>query len=157
MAKGKAFLFVQISGWLFLAYLVYAQGVPALNYDYGVAMGTQEPADKITEVGTAFFYGFAFGDAVFYIPLLLVGLIGLAKGWSWGRGVMIAAMGITVYWPIVCLAAVASAHGAPGWDLPKESEYWVVLPIIAVWGLWVLWYLLRTDDSHLGGVGPEAL
>lgn len=143
MSRGKAFLFIQVSGWLFLGYLVYAQGIAALSYDYGVAMGTQEPVENITRVGKAFWYGFAVGDAVFYIPLLLAGLIGLAKGSHVGKNLMIAAMGITVYWPIVCLVAVATARGAPGWTLPRESEYWVVLPIIAMWAAWVLWRLIR--------------
>lgn len=143
MARSKSFLFIQVTGWLFLVYLVYAQGITALNYDYGIAMGTQEPAGGITKVGVAFFYGFALGDAVFYIPLLFAGLVGLMLRRHWGSGVMIAAMGITIYWPIVCLTAVATARGAPGWFLPKESEYWVALPIIAAWGAWVLWYLLR--------------
>ena len=146
MARGRAFVFIQVTGWLFLVYLVYAQGITALDYDYGVAMGTQEPAERITEVGIAFWYAFALGDAVFYIPLLLAGLIGMAKDWQWGRGVMIAAMGITVYWPIVCLVAIASARGAPGWTLPKETEYWIVLPIIAAWAAWVLWWLIRPQD-----------
>jgi hypothetical protein len=60
---------------------------------------------------------------------------------------MIAAMGITVYWPIVCLVAVASARGAAGWTLPKESEYWIVLPIITAWAAWVLWWLIWTRDE----------
>lgn len=147
MTRGRTFLFVQVSGWLFLAYLIYAQGIAALSYDYGVAMGTQEPVENITRVGKAFWYGFAVGDAVFYIPLLLAGLIGLAKSARWGRGIMIAAMGITVYWPIVCLVAVATARGAPGWTLPRESEYWVVLPIIATWAAWVLRWLIRSRDE----------
>jgi hypothetical protein len=146
MARGRAFVFIQMTGWLFLMYLVYAQGITALDYGYGVAMGTQEPAERITEVGVAFWYGFALGDAVFYIPLLLAGLIGMAKDRQWGRGVMIAAMGITVYWPIVCLGAIATARGAPGWTLPKETEYWIVLPIIAAWAAWVLWWLIRPRD-----------
>ena len=79
MTRTRAFVFVQVTGWLFLAYLVYAQGIAALGYDYGVAMGTQEPAANVTEVGTAFWYGFALGDALFYIPLLLAGLIGLLR------------------------------------------------------------------------------
>ena len=137
-----SFWFLQVSGWLFAAYLVYAQGVSALDYDYGVAVGTQEGATQITEVGTAFWYGFAFGDAVFYIPLLVVGLVAFAKGHDWGRGLLIAAMGITVYWPIVCLSAVVAARGAPGWNLPKESDYWIVLPLIALWGAWGLWWLV---------------
>jgi len=140
-----SFWFLQVSGWLFTAYLLYAQGVPALDYDYGVAMGTQEPATQITEVGTAFWYGFAFGDAALYIPLLIVGLIAFAKGRDWGRGLLIAAMGITVYWPVVCLSAIVAARGAPGWSLPKESDYWIVLPLIALWGAWSLWWLISGD------------
>ena len=134
--------FLQVSSWLFVAYLVYAQGISGISYDYGVAMGTQEPASGITEVGAAFWYGFAFGDLVFYIPLFIIGLIAYAKGHEWGRGLLIAAMGITVYWPIVCLAAVVAARGAPGWSLPREMEYLVVLPIIAIWGAWCFWLLL---------------
>jgi len=147
MTRSKAFVFVQVTGWLFLAYLVYAQGITALNYDYGVAMGTQESAENITQVGIAFWYGFAVGDAVFYIPLLLAGLIGFGRNLQWGKSAMIAAMSITVYWPIVCLVAVITARGAPGWTLPKEAEYWVVLPIIVAWAAWVLWWLIRSPSE----------
>jgi len=41
-------------GWLLLAYLVYAQAIPAFDYDLGVSMGTQEPVEQITAVGVAF-------------------------------------------------------------------------------------------------------
>ncbi len=148
ISQSKSFWFLQASGWLFAVYLVYAQGIAAIDYDYGVAMGTQEPASQITEVGVAFWYGFAFGDAVFYIPLLLAGLIGFAKGRIWGRDLLIAAMGITVYWPVVCLSAVVAARGASGWSLPKESDFWIVLPLIALWGAWSLWWLLTTRDQR---------
>ena len=148
--QAASFWFLQVSGWLFAAYLIYAQGVSALSYDYGVAMGTQESATQISEVGTAFWYGFAFGDAVFYIPLLVVGLVAFAKGYGWGRGLLIAAMGITVYWPIVCLAAIVAARGAPAWSLPKESDYWIVLPLIALWGAWGLWWLVSGSKRPTG-------
>ena len=138
--------FLQVSSWVFLIYLIYAQGISAVDYDFGIAMGTQEPASQITEVGVAFSYGFAFGDAVFYIPLFLAGLIGFAKGTSWGRSLLIAAMGITVYWPVVSLSAVVAARGAPGWSLPKESDYWIVLPVIALWGAWCLWWLISRSE-----------
>lgn len=45
------FWMLQAPGWLLLVYLVYAQGITAFGYHLGVAMGTQEPAEKITEVG----------------------------------------------------------------------------------------------------------
>jgi hypothetical protein len=53
--KRKAsFWMLQVPGWLLLAYLVYAQGITAFGYQLGVQMGTQEPAETITEVGAAF-------------------------------------------------------------------------------------------------------
>ena len=132
-------------GWLLLAYLIYAQGISAINYELGVAMGTQEPAERITEVGRAFWYGFAFGDLFVYIPLLVVGLVGYGLGRAWGRAVLTAALGITVYWPIVCLAAVVAARGAAGWELANETPYWIVLPIISIWGAWGIWALIREE------------
>jgi hypothetical protein len=126
-------------GWLLLFYLVYAQAIPAFDYDLGVSMGTQEPADQITEVGVAFWYGFAFGDLVVYIPLLALGLIGHGLRRDWGRVMLVAALGITVYWPVVNLSAVVAARTAPGWHLPNEAVFWIVLPLITIWAAWGLW------------------
>jgi hypothetical protein len=141
--RGSDQWFLQIPGWLLLAYLVYAQAIPAFDYELGVRMGTQESAQQITEVGTAFWYGFAFADLLVYIPLLAAGLIGQWRGRPWGRVVFGAALGITVYWPVVALAATVDARDAPGWDI-DETSYWVVLPIIAVWAIWAL---LRTAGA----------
>ena len=141
--RGVSFWMLQGPGWLLLIYLVYAQGISAFDYGLGVALGTQESAEAITEVGAAFWYGFAFGDLVIYIPLLAVGLIGQWFGRLWGRVTLGAALGITVYWPVVCLAAVVSARGAEGWTLANEGDYWIVLPLIALWGAWGLWRLAR--------------
>jgi hypothetical protein len=128
------------------AYLVVAQAIPAFDYDLGVAMGTQEPAEAITRVGAAFWYGFAFGDLAVYIPLLAAGLTGFARNALWGRVLLAAALGITVYWPVVVLAAAVDARGAPGW-LIDESGYWVVLPAIGLWGIWGLWRTIA-GDAH---------
>ena len=46
--KDKGFWILQLTGWLLFAYLVYAQAIPAFDYDLGIAMGTQEPAGTIT-------------------------------------------------------------------------------------------------------------
>lgn len=140
--KGIAFWMLQGPGWLLLLYLVYAQGIPAFDYDLGIAMGTQEPPERITEVGVAFWQGFAIGDILTYVPLLAAGLIGHWLAKAWGRTLLAAALGITIYWPIVALAAVTAARDASGWNLPKESEYWTVLPLIAVWAVWGLWRVM---------------
>lgn len=130
----NAFWIVQVPGWLLFVYLVAAQCTAAVSYALGIKMGTQEPAERITEVGVAFFKGYAGADLVFYTPLLGLGLLGHHLGTSWSTVVLSAALGVTVYWPIACLWTVRAAQGAEGWDLPKEEHYWVVLPIIAGWG-----------------------
>jgi len=129
-------------GWTLVFYLIYAQAISVFNYDLGVSMGTQESTDVISDVGVAFWYGFAFGDLVIYTPLLIVGLLGHWVKKVWGNVLLSAALGITIYWPVVCLAAVVSARNASGWNLTSEVPYWVVLPLIAFWGLWGLWYIL---------------
>jgi len=139
---------IQAPGWLLLIYLVYAQGVSALRYEWGVAMGTQEPASTITEVGAAFWYGFAFGDLVFYIPLLAAGLIGHLRTARWTGVVLGAALGITVYWPIVCLAALVDARDATGWNVASETPYWVVCLAIASWGAWGLCALVKRSREE---------
>ena len=53
MKRGIGFWLLQVPGWLLLFYLIYAQAIPTFSYDIGVAMGTQESAEQITEVGTA--------------------------------------------------------------------------------------------------------
>ena len=149
MSRGIERWWLQIPGWLLLAYLVYAQAIPAFDYELGVRMGTQESAQTITEVGAAFWYGFAFSDLVIYIPLLGAGLIGQLLVRTWWRVVLGAALGITVYWPIVVLATAVDARDASGWNI-DETDYWIVLPLIAVWALFGLFLLARTagDDTN---------
>ena len=135
---------LQIPGWLLLAYLVYAQAIPAFNYEWGVQIGTQEPAQRITEVGAAFWYGFAFSDLIVYIPLLAAGLIGQILARPWWKVMYGAALGITIYWPIVVLAAAVDARGAPGWDI-DETAYWIVLPIITLWALFAIFLVANNE------------
>ena len=140
--SGLSFWIIQLPGWALFLYLVIAQCIAAISYDLGIRMRTQEPAEQITEVGVAFFKGLAAADLVFYTPILGLGLAGHALGSNWGTVLLAAAAGITVYWPPVCLVTVRAARGAPGWSLPKERDYWIVLPLIALWGLVTLVLLL---------------
>lgn len=153
--RDTGFWLLQVPGWLLLVYLIYAQAIPAFDYELGVAMGTQESAEQVTEVGTAYWYGFALGDLVIYIPLLAAGLIGLLKQRDWSRVVLGAALGITAYWPIVSLAAVVKARGAVGWNLGDETAYWIVLPIITIWALWGLWWLAFSKDARTSSANVQ--
>lgn len=139
-----AFWIIQGPGWLLFAYLVVAQCTAAVRYSLGVSLGTQEPAERITDVGVAFFKGYAGADLIVYVPLLGVGLLGHFVGSSWSGIVLGAALGITLYWPIACLWTVRAARGAEGWDLPKEEQYWVVLPLIAGWAVLGLVAIIAT-------------
>lgn len=140
--RGSGFWLLQGPGWLLLAYLIYAQAIAAFDYELGVRMGTQESAQQVTEVGAAFWYGFAFSDLIIYIPLLAAGLIGYWHGRVWGRTVFAAALGITVYWPVVVLAAAVDARDAAGWVI-DETPYWIVLSTLLAWGIWGLQRIAR--------------
>ena len=143
MSDRRELLLVQIPGWLLLVYLVYAQVPAAFDYELGVRMGTQEPVEAITEVGAAFWYGFALADLLVYIPILAAGLLGLWRDCRWGPAVLGAALGITIYWPVVALAAAVDARDAEGWA-SDETLYWIVLPIITLWALVALSHIART-------------
>jgi len=147
------FYYVQIPGWLLFAYLVYAQAIPAFDYELGVRMGTQEPAASITAVGVAFWYGFAFADLAIYLPLLGAGLVGHWQQRRWGAAVLGAGLGITVYWPVVVLAAAVDARDAPGWII-DDAAYWSVLPIITVWALVALYMIALGNSSGTGRREP---
>ena len=147
--RSLCFWAVQAPGWILLLYIIYAQGISAFGYELGVAMGTQEPAESITAVGAAFWYGFAFGDLVVYIPLLLLGLIGHMRDTGWGRLSLAAALGITVYWPVVCLAALVDARDAAGWSVASEMPYWIVCLTIVAYGAIGLVLILRPRPIQL--------
>lgn len=146
MTDRRDVLWVQIPGWLLLLYLVYAQVPAAFDYEVGVRMGTQEPAESITEVGAAFWYGFALADLLVYIPLLAAGLFGTWRNYCWGRVLLGAALGITVYWPVVALVAAVDARDASGWAI-DETQYWIVLPVIVLWALLALFRISRSSAA----------
>jgi len=145
--QGIGFWALQVPGWIVVALLILGQGIAAIDYDLAVRMGTQDSAAMITEVGVAFFYGFAFGDLVVYIPLLVAGLVGHWMQRIWGTVLLAAALGITVYWPVVSLATVVAAGDAEGWNPANVTAFWIALPLIALWAAWGLWQLLQNRSQ----------
>jgi len=138
------------TAWVLLIYLIYGQALSALSYDLGVHLGTQLPADIITEIGVAFFLGFAIVDAIVYIPLFLVSLVGFWAMYTWWWVLFSAALGISLYWPIACLATMTFLQNEPTWKLPNEEyrTYSVVLPCISIWATWGLWLMLAEASSY---------
>ena len=132
--------------FLNIAY-VLGQTMAVINYDFALSIGLQEPANEITEIGVAQNKGFGFGDTVFYIPLFVIGIIGLLKRTTFGLFAMLGAMAVTVYWPIVGLSTVIFAKGAPGWHFSDYSSYSIILSIIALYGVWGFFFLYKNRGS----------
>jgi len=123
------------------------QTMALFNYEFTVSIGLQEPSSEITNVGVALNKGFGLGDTIFYMPLFLIGIIGLIKRTDVGLYAMIGAMAITVYWPIVCLSTLFFAKGSPGWHFSDYTNYLCMLSIIALYGIWALYFLYQNRSK----------
>ena len=118
-----------------------------IDYDFAVSIGLQEPVEEITEVGVAMNKGFGLGDTVVYIPLLILGVIGLLKKKIWGFLSMIDALAITVYWPIVALATIFYAKNAKGFNFTDYMSYSILLSLITLYGLFGLLFLYNNRKT----------
>ena len=65
-----------------------------------------------------------------------------------GFAALAAALGITVYWPIVSLAALVDARNASGWEIASEGPYWIVCLLVASWGVLGLCLLIRKPEGE---------
>lgn len=130
-------------GILLNIFYLIGQTMAFINYDFTVAMELQEPAEEITAIGVAFNKGFGFGDTIFYIPIFLMGIVGLLKRKEYGLYAMAGAMAVTVYWPAVTLSTLYFAKGDEGFYFTDYLTYSIVLPLISLYGLWGLFFVFR--------------
>ena len=128
-------------GILLIIMLLLGQTISLINYDLTVSLGLQESVEEVSEIGVAWAKGFAFGDTVLYIPLLFIGLVGLLKRKLWGFHSMFGALAITAYWPVVSLSTIFIGRTALDLNPDKYVSYSIILPLIALYGLWGMWYL----------------
>ena len=142
MAQPRPFGFwpLMIGGGILAAVFVAGQSVAVVDYERVVAWGLQEPVNDIGITGLAFNLGFAFADTLFYVPILIAGLWSLWHRKAWGLPVMAAALGVSVYWPLVCTAALIFGHGQPGFGYPAATAYLPLTGGSFVYGVWGLWY-----------------
>jgi hypothetical protein len=113
-----------------------------INYDFTVSIGFQEPVNMIGEMGVAVNKAFGVGDTIIYIPLLILGLLGLWLKKSWGVYSMLCALSITSYWPIVSLFILFFAKEIPGFSSHYIS-YSMVAIFFMIYGLWGIWYIYK--------------
>jgi hypothetical protein len=132
-----------IVGILLLLMLIFGQMMAFINYDFAVAIGLQEAKDIIGEIGVAVNKGFGVGDTIIYLPLLVVGLMGLYFRKMWGVFTMTGALAITAYWPMVSIFLLLYARGTPGFNFTNFTSYTIMLTSITLYGLWGLWYLYK--------------
>ena len=123
------------------------QTLSLIDHDLTVSLGLQESEAEISDVGIAFAKGFAFGDTVFYIPLFVIGMVGLFRNKPWGIFSMTGALAITVYWPVVHLFAIYAGKDAINLSPEKYISYSILLPLIVIYGLWGMWFLYANRNK----------
>jgi hypothetical protein len=125
--------------------LPIGQTMAVINYDFAVWLGMQEPASALTEIGVAINKGFGAADTLVYLPLFVLGLVGYWRAKSWGLIPLSAALGITAYWPVVCLYFLYVAKDAPGFAAQNYARYMIILVPIFLYALWALAFLHRSE------------
>ncbi len=143
MERDKNFwVLISIASLLVIFFLV-GQTFSLFNYELTVELGLQESEEEIGKVGIAFAKGYAFGDTIFYIPLFIVGIIGLLKNRRWGKYSMFAAMAISIYWPATMLYAIFVERTAIMLQPDKYISFSILLPLIVIYGFWGMRYLYK--------------
>ena len=130
-----------------LLLLLLGQSLALFDFEMAMALGLQETKQEIGEVGIAFAKGFALADTLVYVPLLLLGLIGLLSRKKWGYLAMMVSLGITVYWPIVHLYAIYIETEAINLDPEKYITFPLTLTFLIIYGLFGMWYLYRNQTD----------
>jgi len=130
-----------------MLFLLAGQTFSLINYNTAVALGLQESVEEVSEVGIAFAKGFAFADTIAYIPLLLIGIIGLLKRTKWGFYALFASCAISVYWPLVHLYAIYIGRDVITLHPEKYVTFPITLSFIILYGLWGMWYLYTNQNT----------
>ena len=132
-----------IFGIFLFVMLLVGKTMSFIDYNFTVSIGLQESVDVVGEMGVAVNKGFGVGDTIIYIPLLLIGLVGLWIRKKWGIYAMVGALGITAYWPMVAIFLLLFARGSPGFNFTNFTSYSILLTAFTLYGLWGLWYLYK--------------
>lgn len=131
------------SSVILLILLLLGQSYALINYQRAVDFGLQESADEVGLLGIAWARAFALGDTLIYIPILFIGLIGILKKTFWGYVFMLCSLAISAYWPVVNLSAIFFAKNEIHLMEDKYLSYSILLPLISLYGIWGIWYLLK--------------
>ena len=145
------FWIIIIVGILFLFFLILGQTMSFINYDLTVSLGLQESKEIVGEMGVAVNKGFGVGDTIIYLPILIVGIVGLWLKRMWGIFAMAGALAITAYWPMVTIFLLLFARGTPGFNFTNFTSYGILLIAFTIYGIWGLWYLYSHRKRLING------
>ena len=135
-------ILISISSLMVIMFLV-GQTLSLFNYNLTLELGLQESEKEVGKVGRAFLKGYAFGDSIVYIPLLIAGIVGLLNNRRWGKYSMFAALSISVYWPATILYAIFIERIAITLQPDKYISFSILLTSIMIFGLWGMRYLYK--------------
>ena len=141
------FRVLMLTSTLLLCILLAGQTLSLFNYELVVSWGLQESVDEVIPFGIAWLKAFALGDTLSYIPLLVIGIVGMLQGKRWGFYAMFASLAISVYWPIVNLSAIYLGKNEIAMSAEKYTSFSIILPLITIYGLWGMWYLYRYQSD----------
>ena len=141
--KGVSFWVLISAAIVLIIFLIAGQTFSLIDYELAIDLGLQESENEIGKVGIAFAKGFAFGDTIFYIPMLVLGILGLIKGKKWGAFFMFGGLAISVYWPIVHLYTIYIETDAIVLNPDKYISFPIILSLITIYGLWGISYLYK--------------
>jgi len=145
------FWILMILGIFLLVILLIGQMMSFINYEFTVSIGLQESVDVVGKMGVAVNKGFGVGDTIIYIPLLLIGFLGLWLKKKWGVFAMAGALGITAYWPMVSIFILLFAKGSPDFSFTNFTSYAIILIAFTIYGIWGLWYLYKKRNVFAQG------
>ncbi len=144
--RPKGFWAIMIISVVWLIMMFMGQVMSYIDYDFTVSLGLQESQHAVTDVGVALNKGFGVADTLVYIPLIVVGLVGMWLRKGWGLFAMAGAFAVTMYFPAACLFTLFFARGAPGFNFTRFTPYSIFLAIVFLYGLWGLCYLYVRRD-----------
>lgn len=145
--KGIGFKLLIGFSILLIVFLVIGQALSLINYDLALSLGLQESIEEIGNIGIVWAKGFAFGDTILYIPLLIAAIVGLLRGKKWGLYLMFGSLAISIYWPIIHLYVIYAGRDILDLHPDKYISFPITLSLIILYGLCGMWYLYKNHDK----------
>lgn len=130
-----------------LLFFLIGQTGALFAYDFTVRIGLQESVQAVGEYGVQVNRSFGLADTVIAIPLIMISLAGLYRRKRWALTTLAAFMGITIYWAVFCAGLFLFLKGVPGYSLVPGVGYSIILLLHAVFGIWILGYLMFRGDE----------